>query len=231
MHAFDRALFRRGLVAIGVLLVLAVGVVAMTDEATSTAPMRVARLSALSPVISAVALLGIGRHARARGELAALAALGAPPWRALRGAEWAGFVLAGAAVVALSTPWSDAASLLPSVHPGLDFELGARGARVASAGLFIDPDGAIHLGSAGVVTTELSPSHWAVVPCLAPVALLVPAWSVTPMPLARRAVSAGVTGVLVVASLHFIAAGRLLPVLASAACAPLLIALRARAST
>jgi hypothetical protein len=225
MHAYDRASFRRGLLAIGVLLALAGGVVVTTDEATSTAAMRLARLSALSPIVSALALLGIAGHARARGELAALEALGAPPWRALRGAEWAGMAFAVAAVVALCTPWSDVTSLLPRVEPLTGFVLDGRGAHVATAGLFVEPSGAIHLAASREGAHAALRSPWIVVPCLAPVALLVPAWALTPMPLAWRLASSAFTGALLVTALHAVAVGRLPALLAGAASVPLVATL------
>jgi len=225
MNAYDRASFRRALFAMGALLALAAAVVFMTDEATSTASMRLARLAALSPVVGAASLLGIAGHARARGEVAALEALGATPWRALRGAEWAGLVLAAVAVAALSTPWSDATSLLPAVQPVLDFVVDVRGAHASSAGLFIEPSGVIHLAALHAPGFSPTRSPWIVVPCIGPVALLMPPWAVTPMPLLRRAASGGATFVLVVTALHLVAARRLPAVAASAAALPVLIAL------
>jgi hypothetical protein len=227
MNVYDRATFRRALFAIGALLALAAAVVVTTDEATSTASMRLARLAALSPVVGAASLLGIAGHARAGGEVAALEALGATPWRALRGAEWAGLVLGAVAVAVLSTRWSDATSLLPAVQPVLDFVVDGRGARAAGAGLFIEPGGAIHLAALHAPGTSAARSPWSVVPCIAPVALLMPPWAVTPMPLLRRAASGGATFVLVVTALHLVAAARLPAVAASAAALPVLIALTA----
>lgn len=225
MHPYDHALFRRALFAIVVLTLLAAATVVATDEATSTAAMRMARIAAISPLVSAVAMLGVAAHARSRGELSALEALGAAPFRTLRGVELAGVVAAALGMVVLSLPSTDATSLLPAVHPVIDWHLVDGGSRAIAPGIVVHADGVIETTRAALAGPSRTRAAWAALPCIGPVACVVPAWSATPMLLARRLASGGATVVLVIVALHLVAAERIFPLLASVACAPLCIAL------
>jgi hypothetical protein len=225
MHAYDRALFRRALLAIAVLTLLATATVMATDEATSTAAMRLARISALSPFVSAIALLGIAAHARSRGELSALEALGTSPWRTVLGVELAGVVAAVASVVALLLPFTDARSLFPAVHPVVDWRMAADGLRAVAPGIVVHADGVIETTGSAFPRPSLAVPAWAAAPCIGSIAGIVPAWSATPMSLARRLSSGGGSVALAVVGLHLVAAGRLSPLVATVACAPVGVAL------
>lgn len=226
MHPYDRALFRRALLAIVVLTLLAAATVIATDEATSTAAMRIARIAAVSPVVSAVALLCVAAHARSRGELAALEALGASPWRALRGIELAGMAAAAVAMLVLVLPCTDATSLFPAMHPVIDWRMAGGGVRAVAPGIVVHSDGVLETTQSAVFPRPgLALAAWAALPCLGAVALAVPAWAATPMSLARRVSSGGASAVLAIVGFHLVAAGRVPPLLASAACAPVCVAL------
>jgi hypothetical protein len=223
MHPYDRALFRRALLTIVVLTLLAAATVIATDEATSTAGMRMARIVAVSPLISAMALLGVSAHARSRGELSALEALGAAPWRALRGVELAGIVAAALAMLVLVLPWTDTTSLFPAVHPVIDWRMA--GARAVAPGIVVHADGVLEMTRTAIPRPSLALSAWAALPCIGAVALVVPPWSATPMSLARRVSSGGASVVLAIVGFHLVAAGRVPPLVASVASAPVSVAL------
>jgi hypothetical protein len=225
VNPYDRALFRRALLALGVLTLVAFAIVWATDEATSTLGMRLARLSALSPLLTATALLGIGAHARARGELRALLALGATPWRALRGAELAGLALAVASLVVLLAPFTDATSLLPAVHPATTWTFSSTGTSALAPGVVVYASGALNVTGAALSSPPSRTAAWAALPCVAPIAFVVPPWASTPMPFVRRAWSAGATSLLAVMALHLVAANRMPPPGALAASVPIAIAL------
>jgi hypothetical protein len=225
MHPYDRALFRRALSAIFVLTVLAAATIVATDEATSTAAMRVARIAAISPLVSAVALLGVAAHARSRGELSALEALGAAPWRALLGVELAGVVAAAVGMVVLVLPWADATSLFPAVHPVIDWRLAEGAARAVAPGIVVHANGVIETTDAAFPRASVAPAAWVALPCIGTVACAIPAWSATPMSLARRLTSGGASVALVILGFHLVAAGRVPPLLAGVACGPVCVAL------
>jgi hypothetical protein len=115
MTAFDRRMFLRMLMVTGVLWVAAFATVVLTDEPGSTTAMRLARMGALTPGLSAVAALLSLEQARDRGELRALAALGVSPWRAALGATLAGWLLGAIAVLLVASVWADPAALFPAL--------------------------------------------------------------------------------------------------------------------
>jgi hypothetical protein len=207
MNAYDRALFRRALLALAVLLALTAATIVVTDEATSTPGMRLARISALAPLMVAVAILAVGGHARARGELRAIEALGVAPWTSLRGAERAGAVVAAASLLVLVAPFTDATSLLPAVTPPVDWAVASDGSRATAPGLVVLASGVIR-ATAPTAPSLRHVAAWAAVPCLAPIACVVPGWAATPMTFAARMSSGVVTALLVVLGLHLVAAAR-----------------------
>jgi hypothetical protein len=225
MHPYDRALFRRALLTIVVLTLLAAATIIATDEATSTAAMRMARIAAVSPAVSAMALLGVAAHARSRGELSALEALGAAPWRALRGVELAGIVAAALAMLVLVLPCTDTTSLFPAVNPVVDWRMAGGGARAVAPGIVVHADGVLETTRAAFPGPSVGLSAWAALPCIGAVGLVVPPWSATPMSLARRVSSGGGSVVLAIVGFHLVAAGRVPPLVASVACVPVSVAL------
>lgn len=221
MSPFDRVLFRRALAAIVGTLGVAALVVVATDEATSTPGMRVARLSALAPLLVAVSVLGVAGHARSRGELAALAALGLSPWRAARGAACAGLFAAAVVLAALVSPWADTSSLFPVVHPPLDWAVDALGSAARASGAVVLADGSITLAAVIPGATSVAPGALAALACVAPLALVVPYWAVTPMSPRTRVGSLAATGALAIGAFHLVAAARVLPAWSACAVLPL----------
>src|SRR3954462_6680515 len=91
--AWDRLLARRAVVLAGIVALFTLLIIAATDEGAPFAQ-RLGMAAALAPIAGAVGALGALRLAKGRGELRALAALGADPVRAARGAIAGGALLA-----------------------------------------------------------------------------------------------------------------------------------------
>ncbi len=121
MHAFDRLLGRRCFGLSLLLLALALAVVLATDEAGSTVGQRAARLAVFAPAVAVVAERLVLSQARARGELVALAALGASPWSQARGAMVAAWAVGALSLLVLLSPLSDVRSLFPVVQGHASF--------------------------------------------------------------------------------------------------------------
>jgi hypothetical protein len=229
MTAYDRALFGRALLALAALFALTAATVVATDEATSTLGMRLARISALAPLIVAVGILAVGGHARARGELRAVEALGVAPWISLRGAERAGAAVAAASLLVLVAPFTDATSLLPAVTPPIDWSVAADGSRATAPGLVVFASGAIQATGPATLPSFRHVASLAVVPCIAPVAGVVSGWAATPMALAVRLSSGVLTALLVIVGLHLVAAARVPAAFTALAALPMALSLwRAR---
>jgi hypothetical protein len=222
---FDWLLFRRSVAASAVSLLVAAGIVAATDEVTSTLAMRAARLSAFAPFVAAVVALAVVIHARSRGELRALEALGGSSARTGRGAALGALLVGVVALFALASPLADASSLFPAVRTGTTWAFESGGQLARAAQIVVTAGGRITLvGAAPAVHTEVLVGLCAV-PCLAPVALLAPAWSVAPMRGSFRALSLALSAVLVVALLHLIAGARVTAAFGALSGAPLALAL------
>jgi hypothetical protein len=198
--------------------------VVTTDEATSTPGMRVARMAAFAPLIAAIAALSIVSHARSRGELRAVECLGVAPWRAARGASLAALIVGGSGIVVLMTPYADAASLFPLMRSAVDWTIDPSGDVAHSLGVLITSDGRIALMAQVAETARVRPAAWAALPSLAPLALAVSPWTVTPMAPALRLASVVAAGMTTVFCLHLIAAARCAPMVGVTAAIPLVVA-------
>lgn len=226
LHPFDWFVFRRTALAVaGAVATTAVLAVA-TDEATSTFGMRLARLAAFIPFASGVAALGVAAHVEARGEARTLSALGVPPWQAVRGAAAAGLIAGLLAVAALLSPWSDPVSLFPAARAPAAWVIAADRASAVGPGVRVDATGSVQLaGTAGASPGVEAPKAWDALPCVAPLALAVPVWAVTPMAAALRLATVAASGATAVFVLHGIAAGRFGSAFGLAAAAPLVLVL------
>jgi len=209
MTPLDRSLFGRATLAAAAGTIVVAGVVVLTDEASSTLGMRLARLAALGPAVSAVAVLGVTAHTRARGELRAVEALGAPPWRAAQGAAWAGWLAAVLGLVLLVLPLADPSSLFPVLPALVPWELEPGGHAARAAGVVVADTGRLSFDAARVSAEQAAPpSVLHALLCIGPIGLLVPAWAVTPMPVLVRATSVGFSAAGAIVLLHGVAASR-----------------------
>jgi hypothetical protein len=226
MSPFDRLLALRTVALGGVLGAMAVGVVVATDEPGSTLGMRAARLAALLPGLAVVAeSIALGQ-CRARGEVLALAALGASPRRIALGAMIAGWALAALAIGLLLSPLSDPRSLFPSVAHSNAWLSTGTALHDPLSGVSVLPSGALSLGEATAAPLgAATPSRGSALACIAPLALFAPVWSATQMGLVARLAGAGLALVLAIVLLHAVAAGRVPPWLLACVCIPLLLQL------
>jgi hypothetical protein len=207
MTAFDRSLFLRTLGVTGILLVAALGVVLLTDEPGSTAAMRVARVAAFTPAVTVVAALLCLEQARDRGELRALAALGFAPWRAARGATFAGWLLGAVAALLLVSGWADPSSLFPVLPEPHGWRLVEDRWVEALRGVAVAPDGSLVLGSAtGLGTTARAAHSWLAAMAIGAHALVGPPWAASPMSAGARLVGMFVGIALTVTLFHILAA-------------------------
>ena len=225
MQAFDRMLGRRTLLFAVAVTCLALVVVVLTDEPDSTAGMRLARLAAMAPAFAALSAWVVLSQVRQRGELRALEAIGASPWRATLGATMAGWLIGAFSVAVFCLPSTDVYSLFPVLPQDSAWRLDGDGFLEPISGLRVAPDGS--LGSAG--TTHGSPSG--VKPGLGdalmlvgPLAAVLPVWATAPSSSALSRLGAcSIAAALAVVLLHWVASGRIPAVSLTGAAVPLVV--------
>lgn len=222
MTPHDSLLFRRTLGGSLLLLVLVTGLVVATDEAYSTTGMRVARLCAFSPLIAAVAMGSCLGLATRRGELRALAVLGASPWTAAFGALCAAWLFGTVAALVLLTPLADVSSLFPA--PPIDSGWHWRG------DAFVEPLRGIRIDSTGAVSfiaerdrasEGLVPGRLEAVSAVLPQALVLPPWLAAPLALRARVWGLAFSLALTLLALHAVALGQIPRLLLPLVAAPL----------
>lgn len=221
MHPFDRLLFRRALAFTAVVTLLALAVVVLTDEPLSTPAMRAARMAAFAPLLSALGVSVALAQARVRGELAALSALGASPWRLARGPMLAGWLVGALAVGALASPWVDVGVLFPVMPLKAAWHLDAASLMARTVGVRVVPGGAIQFVGAHPAPVRNTPGSLAALLAVAPLAAAAPPWAGARLSLLSRALGAGTAVALVVVLLHAVAAGRAPAVVLALAALPL----------
>ena len=199
-------LFRRTLLMIAALSVVTFGVIVATDEVTSTLAMRIARLGALTPLVSAVSISGIFAHAASRGEIAALSTLGVPPWRAVKGATVAGLVAGGVAALVLMSKLADPSSLFPAMHPSVAWQVDDSRLLARALGVMLRADGSLQRHVRDRIARLPTLTSWAALPSVLPMAMLAPPWAATPMAKTARVGSVLATTALAIVLFHCIAA-------------------------
>ena len=222
MTHHDSQLFWRTLGSCFLVLALVLGVVVATDEAYSTAQMRVARLCALAPLIAGGALVVSLQRAERRGELRALAALGASPWGAAWGALCAAWVFGSIASLVVLTPLADVSSLFPEPPVTSGWTVASHGFLEPKRGLEVIADGTVRfLEPEGGRTPFTKPGGWQAMSTLLPQALVLPAWLAAPIKPRTRAWGFGLTLALTLLALHAAALGRLSALLLPLVAAPI----------
>jgi hypothetical protein len=223
MNGFDRSLCWRSFAFTLISLGIAFGVVVVTDEPFSTSAMRLARLCAFAPALGAVGAAVAVARARSRGELRALLALGATPWRAARGAAIAAWGFGVLAVILLLSPYTDPAALFPAVTPVSWHRAGA-GLVEHESGVYVEASGELSFATLrGFMDGGYEPSHGAAALAIAPLALVVPAWITTPVRLRQRLVIATLAALATILLLHGVAARQLPPATLLLTCAPVVL--------
>jgi hypothetical protein len=140
----------------------------------------------------------------------ALSALGASPWRLGRGARMAGWLLGAVGVALLLSPLTDPTPLFPAVVRATPW--------IVSQAALVDPTSGVHVASDGSIAfgalkseAELghAPGRVAALASILPIVLVTPAWAACPLGVSARLGAAFVALVLVIVTLHGVAAGEL----------------------
>lgn len=214
MTPHDKQLFWRTLGLSTIALGAVLGVAAATDEAYSTTPMRVARLCALSPLVAALALAVTTRQAERRGELRALAGLGASPWSAAWGGLCAAWLFGVVASLLLLTSVSDVSSLFPEPPLMSGWLIKGSGFWEPSHGLVVTPDGTLSfVNQAHMPEPYPKPGGLEAASTILPQAIVLPPWLLAPLGTRPRVWGFGFTLALTLLALHAAALGRLAQVL------------------
>ncbi len=185
--------------------------VLLTDEDDSSGALRLARMAAFCPGITALAVGFVVARGRGRGEERALAALGVPPTQGAMGAMVAGWLLCVGGLLLLQSPWVDLRSLFPSAASPLDWVRGADGSwNAPSESVTVYPDGSLKLESARAASSRpANRLHQVALATFAPIAIVIPVWAAVRLGVPRRAASVALTAAGMLVGLHAVASGAL----------------------
>ncbi len=212
LHGFDRLLARRTLAFTALAFAIAIGVTISTDEAYSTLGMRVARLCAFAPALSAIGAAVTLAQSRARGELRALEALGALPFRIARGPMVACWALGLIAALVLASPLSDVSSLFPALAAPAHWVLDRGALFDPVSGVRVLKDGSLELGTAApALAAAFAPSGFVALLVVVPLAVFLPPWTSAGLGFFSRLGVAFLALALTVVLLHAAAASRVHP--------------------
>ena len=188
-------------------------VVAATDAGGSW-PSRLGMTAALAPLCGAVGTLAAVRVAAARGELRALAALGAEPGRVVLGALAGGSALGLLGPLVAASGLADLDGLFPRPPAARLWTIEGVGLHEVTLGLHVGAHGDLALGAPSVVASALAAGTTGfTLAALAAAAIAAPAWlSVARASPARRAAVGAAAVALAIAAFQGVAAGRVPPV-------------------
>lgn len=201
----DRSLFVRASALLLVLLIAALLIAAATDEPSATWVDRSARLAALAPALSALAVGLVAAQMQRRSELLALYATGVSPLRAMAGAVAGTSALGLLAALALGAGQGPLTSLFPLLKQA-PWNSSAEGLIAPSAGALLSASGEVrffvpaHMAS---VTVD----RWPVAGALALASLVAPAWTALPCSPRARASLATSAILCALVAFHAVAAG------------------------
>ncbi len=222
MNAADRRLALETVAATALILALIAAVSAATDEPSSNAATRAARLLALGPLACAVGVALTLRRRQLRGETAALMALGQTPTRSLAGAHVAGWLLGGLCALGLLTPWVDTAALFPVVVAEVEWTITGTALLEPVAGVRVDRDlGLMLVQGAGADGSQQLASKTGSALLVGPLAAVAPPWATAALSRVRRVITLAASAALGVVLLHMVAAGHVSAAWLVAAALPL----------
>jgi hypothetical protein len=187
--------------------------------------------AALAPLCGALGTLAAARVAEGRGELRALAAMGAAPGRAERGAALGGSVVGLLGVLVAASGAADLGALFPGPAAGRIWAADEAGLHELTLGLHVEPGGELLLEAPRAAVRGLpAGATLLALLALAAAAVACPAWLVAPAGTVARRIGVGglAVGVAIVA-FQAVAAGRV-PAAALVLAPVLLLADTARAS-
>jgi hypothetical protein len=174
--------------AIAAVATLVVLLVVAATDAGGPWSSRLGMTAALAPLVGALGAFWAVRIADARGELLALAAVGADPGRAVIGAVLGGTAIGVVGALVVSSGYADTSGLFPQVTARV-FLPDGEGLYEPSLGLHIGPSGVLSIEAGRAAAAGLSPGADAFTRiALFTAALACPAWVVEPaLSRARRA--------------------------------------------
>jgi hypothetical protein len=218
--AWDLRLALRAAALAGITALFTLLIIAATDEGAPFAR-RLGMAAALAPIAGAVGALGAIRLAAGRGELRALAAIGADPVRAARGAIVGGVILAALGPALAVSGAADLGGLFPRPAAAHVWIASEGGMTELTQGLRVEPGGAIARVSASAREAPVLPAGAALftVAALAIAAIGVPLWTAAAAAwgagsAALSRVGIGVLALLLaIVAFQAVAAGRLPPAL------------------
>ncbi len=211
MTIWDLSLARRAALIGAVALATSLIVVAATD-AGGPWSLRLGMTAALAPLCGALGTLTAVRVAEARGELRALAAVGADPWRVVAGAVVGGSAvgLVGPAMAAMRM--ADLAALFPRAAATRIWVADGEGTGLVerTLGIHIGAGGALVLEAPRVASEALpAVATWFALLALAAAAVACPGWLVMTRNTPRRIAVGGMAATTTILAFQGVAAGRL----------------------
>ncbi len=207
----DRLLAIRTFVLGVAVAVVTLVVMLLTDEIGSGVGQRLARLSVLIPAAAAIAAFLAVAQLERRGELAALAALGARRARATVGAVAGGWLMALVAVVMIGGSWSAPAALFPTPARGAEFRVQGGQLVEATQGVAVSSDGALQFLDKEARPDLPPPPRWGALLAVASLGISAPLWGARITKLRGAAYSAMATIAVAIFLFHAVAAGRVAP--------------------
>ena len=222
MNAADRRLAGETTAATLVVFVLVALISAATDEPSSTSATRAARLLAFAPLACAAAVAWSLFRRDARGETAALAALGQGRSRGAAGAHAAGWAIGALCSLGLLVPWVDTASLFPIVQADSQWTVAGSALLEPASGVRVDRDLGLMLvrrvreAPAGSAASQAGAALF-----VAPLAAVAPPWASGSLGVAARVATLVASAALAVVLLHVVAAGQANVLWLTAAALPL----------
>jgi len=220
ISAWDRRLALRAAAIAGITALFTLLVIVATDEGAPFAR-RLGMAAALAPIAGAVGALGAIRLAASRGELRALAACGADPVRAARGAIAGGVLLAALGPMLAASGVADLGGLFPRPAAARVWIASEGGMTELTQGLRVDRGGVPTRVPASVREAPTLPAGAALftVIALGIAAAAVPLWTAAAAawgvgPVATIRLPIGVAALLLaIVAFQAVAAGRLAPAL------------------
>jgi hypothetical protein len=205
--SYDRRLFLRGLGTAALLGAAAWTLIVVSDEAGSSAGMRVARLCALSPLLQILTVLWVLEGARRRGEQRALEALGVAPLRVAAAVLAAAWLVGALACLCAASRWADPRSLFPRIAGEQAWTRAGAVWLDAARGVEVDALGRLRLSVPSTAPPALA-RMGAVLALLVPLCALGPLWAALRCAARERWLVALGTAALAVTALHAAAAQR-----------------------
>jgi hypothetical protein len=208
--SWDLCLARRAAALGAVTAATALLVVAATD-AGGPWSQRLGMTAALTPLCGALGTLAAVRVAAGRGELRALAAVGASPGRVVRGAAFGGSAVGLLGVLVAASGVADLSALFPRPAAARIWAADADGLHELTMGLHVGAHGELAMEAPRAASMGLpaGATLFAVV-ALVVATVACPAWLAAPVTTVRRRLGVGgaAVGVAIVA-FQAVAAGRM----------------------